>query len=96
MTSLAMSGLRTLEGRPLATRLTRVWGDLAGTEKVTQKSVLHDRPVAGGPRMGRLVPRGPRTRNAQPALRRSVHLSLSQAPDTACGWQGHQKGQTLG
>lgn len=36
-TSLALSGLRALAGRPLTKRLTPLWGDLAGTEKVTQK-----------------------------------------------------------
>lgn len=38
-TSLAPSGLRALEGRPLTPWLTPVCVDLAGTEKVTQESL---------------------------------------------------------
>lgn len=80
-TNLALSGLRALVGRPLTTRLTLVRGDLGGTEKVTQKSLCSDGPVEGGPRMGRLVPRGPWTRKEQPALS-MLSASLSARPLT--------------
>lgn len=49
-TSLALSGLRALAGRP------SVGGPGRDRESDTEAFERHDGPVEGGPRMGRLVP----------------------------------------
>lgn len=68
-------------GRPLTTRLTHVRGPGRDGESDTEEFVQRDGPVEGGPRMGRLVPRGPRTRKEQPALS-MLSASLSARPLT--------------